>query len=356
MNRSLVFLALTIASLSFTSRSLAADLTWRESLKGFGSFLKALESSGAAKLIDSYVTSPFGARTGVTFLSPTDDAFAAMPAQDAEMLRTMPWAMASQLLFHVIKKRLTHAELRLAVPETKFATLSNIALVKVYAPILEFGPAGSPYGPQVSRANAYVGDSIAVHGITDVMDPGLYSRQLIRPLAQVKAVSADPALAKARAHSGQVACASMLAALHKKRLSRFTGVLQQAELQEYLCRKLESQELTLMVPSNDAWDNLPPAVADAIAKNPQHIIQVLLFHIVETRVSADDFRSSSPGDQFPTAISHPLVRLVAPGVQFGSEGSTEGARLVAVDVFTNEFVVVHVVDEVMMPPRKKANS
>ncbi|CAI5472589.1 unnamed protein product [Closterium sp. Yama58-4] len=127
---------------------LADDLPWRDTLKGFDSFLKALESSGASKLIDAYVTSPFGARTGVTFLAPTDDAFAAMPPQDAEMLRTMPWAMASQLLFHVVKKRLTHVQLRSARPETKYGTLSNVALVKVYAPILEFGPAGSPYGPQ----------------------------------------------------------------------------------------------------------------------------------------------------------------------------------------------------------------
>ncbi|CAI5514261.1 unnamed protein product [Closterium sp. Naga37s-1] len=253
--------------------------------------------AGASKLIDSYVTSPFGARTGFTFLAPTDDAFAAMPAQDAEMLRTMPWAMASQLLFHVVKKRLTHVQLRSARPETKYGTLSNIAVVKVYAPILEFAPAGSPYGPQVSRANAYVGDSIAVHGITDVMDPGLYSRQFILPLVQMKAVSDDPALAQARAHRGRVACESLLAALQKKGLSRFTEALQKAELQEYLCRKLETQVLTLMVPSNNAWDHLAPAVADSIADNPQSIIQVLLFHILETRLTAADLRSSAPADQ-----------------------------------------------------------
>ncbi|CAI5989776.1 unnamed protein product [Closterium sp. NIES-64] len=228
MKSFLVLLTLTLAALSSTPRSLADDLPWRDTLKAFGSFLKALESSGASKLIDSYVASPFGARTGVTFLAPTDDAFAAMPAQDAEMLRTMPWAMASQLLFHVVKKRLTHVQLRSARPETKYGTLSNVAVVKVYAPILEFGPAGSPYGPQVSRANAYVGDSIAVHGITDVMDPGLYSRQFIRPLVQMKAVSGDPALAQARAHRGRVACESVLAALQKKGLSRFTEALQKA--------------------------------------------------------------------------------------------------------------------------------
>ncbi|CAI7742161.1 unnamed protein product, partial [Closterium sp. NIES-54] len=343
-------------ALSVTPRSLADDLLWRDTLKGFSSFLKALESSGASKLIDSYVTSPFGARTGVTFLAPTDDAFAAMPAQDAEMLRTMPWAMASQLLFHVVKKRLTHVQLRSARPETKYGTLSNIAVVKVYAPILEFGPAGSPYGPQVSRANAYVGDSIAVHGITDVMDPGLYSRQFIRPLVQMKAVSDDPALAQARAHRGRVACESLLAALQKKGLSRFTEALQKAELQEYLCRKLETQVLTLMVPSNNAWDHLAPAVADSIADNPQSIIQVLLFHILETRLTAADLRSSALADQFPTASRHPLVRLSAPGVQFGGEGASDGAHLEAADVITNEFVVVHTVDEVMVPPRKKASS
>ncbi|CAI5463518.1 unnamed protein product [Closterium sp. Yama58-4] len=322
-----------------TPPSLADDLPWRDTLKGFNSFLKALESSGASKLIDSYVASPFGARTGVTFLAPTDDAFAAMPPQDAEMLRTMPWAMASQMLFHVIKKRLTHVQLRAARPETKYGTLSNVAVVKVYAPILEFGPAGSPYGPQVSRANAYVGDSIAVHGITDVMDPGLYSRQFIRPLVQMKAVSDDPALAQARAHRGRVACESVLTALQKKGLSRFTEALQKAELQEYLCRKLETQELTLMVPSNDAWDHLPPAVTDSIADNPQSIIQVLLFHILETRFTGADLRSSAPGDEFPTASSHPLVRLAVPGVQFGRKGASYGAHLAAVDIISDEFVV-----------------
>eukprot|EP00475_Leptophrys_vorax_P034760 TRINITY_DN5653_c0_g1_i1.p1 TRINITY_DN5653_c0_g1~~TRINITY_DN5653_c0_g1_i1.p1 ORF type:complete len:373 (-),score=8.03 TRINITY_DN5653_c0_g1_i1:82-1200(-) len=363
LGAALLVLSALVAAVSLPHASAAAaEASWRDSLQEFPMFAQALEKSGAAKQIDAYLASPAGARSGLTLLAPSSAAFGELSGDDAAMLRQVPWAMKPALLFHVIKARVDHVAFREAQPETKYPTLSSVPVVKIFAPILEFGPAGSPYGPQVTRANAFMSPQVIVHGLSALMDPGLYARAVAArvgagaPLVLLQQAGGIGGGGLTRAHDGRQACAAAQAALRKRGATRFLQALQQAELLDYVCGKLEAQSLTLLVPTDDAWGNMPPAVADALAQNPQAIIQVLLFHVITSRVTAAQLRAAAPNSEFLTFSSQMLSRLNTKSLQLGYANATEGAELAAADVYGDEIVSVQILNEVLVPKRKRAIS
>jgi uncharacterized surface protein with fasciclin (FAS1) repeats len=107
--------------------------------------------------------------------------------------------------------------------------------------------------------------------------------------------------------------------------------------------------LTVFAPTDDAFNTLPAGTIESLLKeeNRGTLKRILTYHVVSGRVGSD---ALSDGVSLKT--------LAGPRVVFTqSEGgfTVEGASIVATDIIASNGVV-HVIDRVIMPPKKMSRS
>ena len=84
--------------------------------------------------------------------------------------------------------------------------------MKVYAPVLELGPAGAPYGPQVNLPGLVTTDQLTVHGISDPLDPTAFAELGVTPFQETLGAERTPPERIAEGHASVDAAIVMLQA------------------------------------------------------------------------------------------------------------------------------------------------
>lgn len=99
---------------------------------------------------------------------------------------------------------------------------------------------------------------------------------------------------------------------------------------------------TVFAPSNDAFKDVPAKTMDELAKNPALLKSVLTYHVLPVKAAAADVKNSKA-----KTVNGAEVELS----KAGDMVTVESAVVTQADVpATNG--VVHIIDTVLMPPKK----
>jgi uncharacterized surface protein with fasciclin (FAS1) repeats len=123
-------------------------------------------------------------------------------------------------------------------------------------------------------------------------------------------------------------------AANDPQLSTFVQAVEAAGLEQTLALP---GPLTVVAPTNEAFEALPEGLLDELLKpaNKEPFTFIVTYHVVEDEITSSDF------DGDVTALSGQQLEL--------SDGSVNGAAVVQADVEASNGVV-HVIDEVLIPP------
>ena len=144
-------------------------------------------------------------------------------------------------------------------------------------------------------------------------------------------------LAGCASMSGPVSVADTIA--QNPNLSTLNSLMGQAGLTDTL---KGPGPITLFAPNNEAFKAVPAKTMDELAKNPQRLKAVLSFHLLPAKLTSAEVKSSSiksvGGDNLALAKAGNIVTI-------------EDAATVTPDIVASNGVV-HVIDRVLMPPKK----
>ena len=100
--------------------------------------------------------------------------------------------------------------------------------------------------------------------------------------------------------------------------------------------------ITLFAPTNEAFKAVPAKTMNELAKDPQRLKAVLSFHLLPAKLTAAEVKNSS------------VKTVGGDSVALGKAGNVvtiEDAATVTPDIIASNGVV-HVIDRVLMPPKK----
>lgn len=100
---------------------------------------------------------------------------------------------------------------------------------------------------------------------------------------------------------------------------------------------------TVFAPSDDAFKAVPKATLDALAKDKDQLRAVLTYHVVPGKITAADVKNGN----VKTVEGNNVALSKA-----GAFVTVEEAMVVQADVMASNGVV-HVIDRVLIPPKKK---
>jgi uncharacterized surface protein with fasciclin (FAS1) repeats len=123
-------------------------------------------------------------------------------------------------------------------------------------------------------------------------------------------------------------------------LSTFQGLVAKAGLGDTL---KAAGPYTVFAPTNDAFKSVPAATMDDLAKHPEKLKAVLSYHIAMGKMMAADIKTGN------------AKTLEGSTVALGKAGDfvTVEAAMVVTPNLASTNGVIHTVDTVLMPPKKK---
>lgn len=122
-------------------------------------------------------------------------------------------------------------------------------------------------------------------------------------------------------------------------LSTFNRLVAQAGLMEEL---RGAGPITVFAPSDEAFKAVPAKTMEALAADPAQLKAVLSYHVIDGRMAAADVRNGG-------AKSHQGANLAL--AKAGSFITVDEAVVQQADIVATNGVA-HVVDRVLMPPKK----
>lgn len=133
----------------------------------------------------------------------------------------------------------------------------------------------------------------------------------------------------------------LLAVASKKaELSTFVKMVQQAGLTE----ALETGELTVFAPTNDAFKAVPAATMDELSRDPEKLKSVLTYHVVPTKVKA----SSIDGVAAIATVNGAKLNVS----RAGDFIAVDDGMVVEADIVADNGLI-HEIDRVLVPAVKK---
>jgi uncharacterized surface protein with fasciclin (FAS1) repeats len=147
--------------------------------------------------------------------------------------------------------------------------------------------------------------------------------------------SKPPMATTAQSGSG---VAAMIAA--KPELSTLSGLIAKADLTNTLNG---AGSFTVFAPSNEAFKAVPQKTMDELAANPAMLKEVLTFHVLPVKAMAADVKNSNA-----KTVNGADIALS----KAGDFVTVENAVVQMADI-TASNGVVHVIDSVLLPPKKK---
>ncbi|MHC4970958.1 MAG: fasciclin domain-containing protein [Planctomycetota bacterium] len=265
-----------------------------ETAAAAGSFETLLQAAQAAGLVDTLKSDgPF------TVFAPTDEAFAKLPQGTVEALLKDKDQLRAVLTYHVVAGK---------VPARKVAGMRWAKTVQGQSLVVRAGKEGV----SIDGAKVVMADIPASNGLIHVIDRVVIPRGDIVDTA-VKAGS----------------------------FKTLVAAVQAAELVETL--KGEGP-FTVFAPTDAAFGKLPEGTVAALIKDKPKLQAILTYHVVASRVLADEIPSGTT--EVATAGGGKLrITRDENGVKIN------GARVIKTDIITGNGVI-HVIDGVLLPNLK----
>ncbi|MFC5848289.1 fasciclin domain-containing protein [Deinococcus petrolearius] len=279
-----------------------------------------------------------------TVFAPTNAAFAKVPSDQLAGLLNDPATLRSVLLYHVVGEKATAAQIRTVRAGTTVQgadiairlngtrlMVNNATVTKadiqacngivhvidtvLMPPVEAAAPAPAPApaaAPATAPAPAPAPAAPVVipalpQGVTTAPTPAATAPAV--PATEVPAAEApaDTAMTDTAAADTTDTTAEAAPAANTvydvlagdDRFSTLRDLLSDAGLTE----TLTDGEYTIFAPTNDAFDALPEGVLTAIASDPEALKQVLQYHVVQGRVTADAAQAGSLNTAQGTALS-----------------------------------------------------
>jgi uncharacterized surface protein with fasciclin (FAS1) repeats len=121
------------------------------------------------------------------------------------------------------------------------------------------------------------------------------------------------------------------------------GTLLKAATAAELVETLQGEgPFTVFAPTDEAFAALPAGTLDALLADPEALKKVLLYHVVEGKVTSDQvvgMTTATSVEGSPIAIS----------VKDGTVYLNDSAKVVTADVMASNGVI-HIIDAVLLPP------
>ncbi|HSN78531.1 MAG TPA: fasciclin domain-containing protein [Anaerolineae bacterium] len=267
----------------------------------FNTLVAAVQAAGLEEALRS--DGPF------TVFAPTDDAFAAIPAEMLEALLADPETLSQILLFHVLPGKV--------MAESVADGLSVETLQ------------GAPVTFAVMDGKATINDAAIVatdieasNGVIHVID----------------AVILPPAEAAAEEPAMDIVDTAVAAGS----FNTLVAAVQAAGLEEALRGE---GPFTVFAPTDDAFAAIPAETLEALLADPEALSQILLYHVLDGKVMAADVTDGLSAD---TLQGSPVTFSVMDGT-----GMINDATIIATDIETSNGVI-HVIDAVILPPAEGA--
>ncbi len=227
-----------------------------------------------------------------TVFAPTDAAFAALPPGVLDDLLANPDQLAQVLLYHVVPGRVRSTDLVDGPIVTLQGAAATVSLVD---------------GVSIDGASVIAADIEASNGIIHVID------EVILPPPNIVEIAI-----------GNAAFSTLVTAVVEAGLA--------ADLQE-------PGPFTVFAPTDAAFAALPPGVLDDLLANPEELAEVLLYHVVPGRVRSTDLEDGKIVTLQGAAANISLVDGV----------SIDAASVIDADIEASNGII-HVIDEVILPP------
>ncbi len=100
---------------------------------------------------------------------------------------------------------------------------------------------------------------------------------------------------------------------------------------------------TVLVPSDEAFATLPKATLDALFKNKSALRNMLLYHVIAGRLTADDFSHLNGKGRKTVEGSDARIGMTGTQLTIGT------ANVVKADIMAKNGVI-HIIDTVLIPP------
>ncbi len=268
-----------------------------------GSFNTLVAAVQAAGLVDALKgDGPF------TVFAPTDEAFAAVPAETLEALLADPETLSQVLLYHVLSGRV--------LAESVADGLSANTLQG--APVA-FSIMGGQ--PMINDANIIATDVLASNGVIHVID-----RVILPPAETAEEPTLDIVDTAVAAGSFDTLVAAVQAA----------GLVDALK---------GDGPFTVFAPTDEAFAAIPADMLAGLLADPDTLGQILLYHVLPGKVMAE---SVADGLTVETLQGAPVTFSVMNG-----QPMINDAAIIATDIETSNGVI-HVIDAVILPPAEAA--
>ena len=99
---------------------------------------------------------------------------------------------------------------------------------------------------------------------------------------------------------------------------------------------------TVFAPTDEAFAALPAGTLDGLLKDPEALKKILLYHVVQGKVTADQVVDLTSAD----SVAGPAIKIA---VEDGKVMLNDSATVVTPDVEASNGVI-HVIDQVILPP------
>jgi len=250
-----------------------------------------------------------------TVFAPTDDAFAAIPAETLEALLADPEALSQILLYHVLPGKV--------MAESVADGLSVDTLQ------------GAPVTFTVMDGTGMINDATIVatdietsNGVIHVIDA------VLLPPADTAAAESTPAAVEEPAMAEMDIVDTAIAA------GNFTTLLaavQAAGLEDALRGE---GPLTVFAPTDEAFAKLPAGTLESLLADTEALTNILLYHVAEGKLTAKDV---SDRGFVTTLLGRPLAFTA-----MRDSVRVNNANVVAADIEATNGII-HVIDEVLVP-------
>ena len=307
-----------------------------------GDFTILVELVQAAGLVDVLKgEGPF------TVFAPTDEAFAAVPAEILAALAEDPEALRSVLLYHVVPGRLVAA----LISDGKEVETAQGESVRF---------SFSDGVKKINGATIVARDIQASNGVIHAIDSVILPPSLAAALADllpsaeegVAAAAATPepteeAAAAATPEPTEEAAEELAdivdTAVAAGQFTTLAAALTEAGLVDAL---RGPGPFTVFAPTDDAFAALPQETLDTVLADPEGLLtQILLYHVVAGKVMAADLVD---GQEVATLQGGALT------ISLSGEGAmVNDANIIATDIEASNGVI-HVIDAVLVPPLEEA--
>ncbi len=321
-----------------------------------------------------------------TVFAPTDEAFAAVPAETLDALAADPAALQSVLLYHVVPGRLVRALIsdgkEVATAQGENVIFSFVDGVKkvndatlvgkdiqasngvihvidsvLLPPSMGGGATAAADGDAAASEEAAAGESAAAtETMTDTVSAEATEAMTDTVSAEATEAMTDTVSAEATEAMTETVATEEAAAEAPAEMADIVDTAVAAGSFNTLVAAVQAAGLvdalkgegpfTVFAPTDDAFAKLPQETIDALLADPTgDLTQILLYHVVPGKVMAADL---SDGLEADTLQGKPVTFTLSDG-----GAKVNDANIIATDIETSNGVI-HVIDSVILPPADEA--